>query len=163
VFDVQAFVFRHRPILGEMELLANEHKMYYRAKILLRFAYGHVQLMLYRPFLQFDSRHASVGDSTDERHLAFAAAGINVCRNIIHLGLEIRRQAVLIGPYWFITYTQFLAVLSLVWYVSRNPNKPGASELFSDARLGKDCISSLTQRSLAADRVTAALNVSCLS
>jgi hypothetical protein len=136
---------------------------YCSIKTLLRFAYGHVQLMLYRPFLQFYSRQASSDDTIDERHLAFATAGINVCRNIIHIGLEIRRQAVLIGPYWFITYTQFLAILSVVLYVLHNPDMPGASELFSDAQLGKDCISSLTQRSLAADRVTFALNVSSLS
>ncbi|KAH8888995.1 hypothetical protein GQ53DRAFT_723777 [Thozetella sp. PMI_491] len=129
-----------------------------RIKTLLRFAYGHVQLMLYRPFLQFYSRQASSDDTIDERHLAFATAGINVCRNIIHIGLEIRRQAVLIGPYWFITYTQFLAILSVVLYVLHNPDMPGVSELFSDAKLGKDCISSLTQRSLAADRVTFALD-----
>ncbi|KAI5458857.1 fungal-specific transcription factor domain-containing protein [Mariannaea sp. PMI_226] len=129
-----------------------------RVKTLLRFAYGHVQLMLYRPFLQLYSSQASDSEITDERHLALARTGINVCRNIIHIGVEIRRQAVLIGPYWFITYTQFFAVLSIVLYVLHNPDKSGASELISDAKLGRDCISGLTQKSLAADRVTAALN-----
>lgn len=129
-------------------------------RILLRFAYAHVQLMLYRPFLQSYSHQGSAPQTTDERHLAFATTGINVCRNIIHIGLEIRRQAVLIGPYWFITYTQFIAVLSVVLYVLDNPDKPGASELIADAKLGRDCISGLTQRSLAADKVAAALNVS---
>ncbi len=129
----------------------------------MRFAYGHVQLMLYRPFLQLYSGPASAPETTDERHLTLAKAGINVCRNIIHIGLEIQRQAVLIGPYWFTTYTQFFAVLSVVLYVLHNPERLGASELISDAKLGRDCISGLTQRSLAADRVTAALNVSWLS
>ena len=130
-------------------------------RVLLRFAYAHVQMMLYRPFLQYYSRRAGPpAEPADERYLALATAGINVCRNIIHIGLEIRKQAVLIGPYWFITYTQFFAVLSLLLYVVNNPNQPGAFDLFADAKLGKDCISSLTQRSLAADRVTVALNVS---
>ncbi|KAI1768515.1 fungal-specific transcription factor domain-containing protein [Hypoxylon sp. FL1150] len=129
-----------------------------RAKILLRFAYAHVQLMLYRPFLQYYSRQVSVAETADERYFALATAGINVCRNIIQIGLEIRKQAVLIGPYWFTTYTQFFAVLSLLLYVVNNPNHPRASELFADARLGKDCISGLTQRSLAADRVSIVLN-----
>lgn len=126
-------------------------------------------MMLYRPFLQYYSQRSSSSSSStaaaaaadeDERYPALATAGINVCRNIIHIGLELRKQAVLIGPYWFITYTQFFAVLSLLLYVVHNPDRPGAWELFADARLGKDCISSLTQRSLAADRVTVALNVS---
>ncbi|KAK8087602.1 transcriptional activator Mut3p [Apiospora hydei] len=147
-----------------------------RVKILLRFAYAHVQMMLYRPFLQYYSQARSPPATTtpstaerpqqqqqhaggDERYLALATAGINVCRNILHIGLEIRKQEpVLIGPYWFITYTQFFAVLSLLLYVVHNPGRPGSLDLFADARLGRDCISSLTQRSLAADRVTAALN-----
>lgn len=116
--------------------------------------------MLYRPFLQYYSRQVSAVETADERYFALATAGINVCRNIIHIGLEIRRQAVLIGPYWFTTYTQFFAVLSLLLYVVHNPNHPRALELFADAKLGKDCISGLTQRSLAADRVTIVLNVS---
>ncbi|KAK8054842.1 hypothetical protein PG993_000069 [Apiospora rasikravindrae] len=137
-----------------------------RVKILLRFAYAHVQMMLYRPFLQYYSQRRSPTQTKaekqyagDERYLALATAGINVCRNILHIGLEIQKQeAVLVGPYWFITYTQFFAVLSLLLYVVHNPNQPGSLDLFADARLGRDCISSLTQRSLAADRVTAALN-----
>ena len=115
--------------------------------------------MLYRPFLQYYSRRASADETADARYFAFAAAGISVCRNIIYIGLEIRRQGVLIGPYWFITNTQFFAILALVLYVLYNPDKPEASELFADAKLGKECISGLTQRSMAADRVTAALNV----
>lgn len=134
-----------------------------RVKILLRFTYAHVQMMLYRPFIQYYSRRLPSHEAVDERYFALASAGVNVCRNIIHIGLEIRRQAVLIGPYWFITYTQFFAVLSLLLFVLNNPKQPRVSELFADAKMGKDCISGLTQRSLAADRVTVALNVSSLS
>lgn len=115
--------------------------------------------MLYRPFLQYYSRRASANETANERCFALATAGINVCRNIIHLGLEIRRQAVLLGPFWFITNTQFFAILALVSYVLYNHDKPEAPKLFAEARLGKECISDLAQRSLAADRVTVALNV----
>ncbi|KAH8846601.1 hypothetical protein MCOR02_011725 [Pyricularia oryzae] len=129
-----------------------------RVRIQLRFAYAHIQLMLYRPFLQYYSRRASANETANERCFALATAGINVCRNIIHLGLEIRRQAVLLGPFWFITNTQFFAILALVSYVLYNHDKPEAPKLFAEARLGKECISDLAQRSLAADRVTVALN-----
>ncbi|ELQ32853.1 hypothetical protein OOU_Y34scaffold01021g4 [Pyricularia oryzae Y34] len=111
-----------------------------------------------RPFLQYYSRRASANETANERCFALATAGINVCRNIIHLGLEIRRQAVLLGPFWFITNTQFFAILALVSYVLYNHDKPEAPKLFAEARLGKECISDLAQRSLAADRVTVALN-----
>ncbi|KAB5547355.1 fungal-specific transcription factor domain-containing protein [Coniochaeta sp. 2T2.1] len=131
-----------------------------RVRALLRFAYAHVQMMLYRPFLHYSPRETgSGGEETDERSLACQTAGINVCRNIVHIGLEIRKQAVLIGPYWFIMYTQFLAVLSLVFYVLNNPDKPTCADIINEAELGKDAICGLSQRSLAADRVAAALQV----
>lgn len=120
--------------------------------------------MLYRPFLHYSPHETGSGDEvTDERSLACQIAGINVCRNIIHIGLEIKKQAVLIGPYWFIMYTQFLAVLSLVFYVLNNPDKPTCAETLHEAEVGKDAICGLSQRSLAADRVAAALQVRLFS
>jgi len=116
--------------------------------------------MLYRPFLHYVSPRIAAGKNIDERYYACAAAGISVSRNIVHIGMEIKKQAVLIGPYWFILYTQFFAILSLVFYALENPDKPGASEILNDALAGRDVIASLTQRSMAADRVTASLNVS---
>jgi hypothetical protein len=64
-----------------------------------------------------------------------------------------------LGPYWFILYTQFLAVLCLVSYVSNNPRKPESSEILADAVAGRELISGLSLRSLAADRLSVALNV----
>lgn len=128
-------------------------------RTLLRFAYAHVQMMLYRPFLHYVSPRLSAGKNIDERYYACAAAGISVSRNIVHIGMEIRKQGVLIGPYWFILYTEFFAILSLVFYSLENPDKPGSAEVLADATAGRDMIASLSQRSLAADRVAAALDV----
>jgi hypothetical protein len=77
----------------------------------------------------------------------------------VHIGIEIRKQAVLIGPYWFMLYTEFFAVLSLVFYAIENPEKPGSGDVLGDATAGRDMIALLAGRSLAADRVTNALNV----
>ncbi|KFA45646.1 hypothetical protein S40293_08909 [Stachybotrys chartarum IBT 40293] len=126
-----------------------------RVQILLRFAYAHVQMMLYRPFMQFFDHQAS---SQDQRHQSFATAGITVCRDIIHIGLEIRKQNVLIGSYWFLLHTQFLAVLCLVFYISRNPDSRESAGILSDAVLGKSSIAGMAQRSLAADRLSAVLD-----
>ena len=131
----------------------------HRVRTLLRFAYAHVQMMLYRPFLHYISPRTA-GKNIDDRYYACAAAGISVSRNIVHIGMEIQKQATLIGPYWFILYTQFFAILSLVLHVLHSPDHPESAELFADAKLGKASISSLTQRSLAADRFTIALDVS---
>jgi len=131
-----------------------------RVRTLLRFAYAHVQLMLYRPFLHYVSPRLTAGKKIDDRYYNCAAAGISVSRNIVHIGIEIQKQAVLIGPYWFILYTEFFAVLSLVFYVLENPEKSGSAEILADAHAGRDMIAALAERSLAADRITNALKVS---
>lgn len=115
--------------------------------------------MLYRPFLRF-SPHNDLADNIPNKvSYPYQDTGISVCRNIVQIGQEIRKQAVLLGPHWFILYTQFLAVLSLVACILENPDHPSSSEILGDAELGKDGICGLAQRSLPADRVSAALNV----
>ncbi|KAK3996062.1 putative transcriptional regulatory protein [Cladorrhinum sp. PSN332] len=129
-----------------------------RIRTLLRFAYAHVQMMLYRPFLHYVSARMTAGKQIDDRYYKCAAAGISVSRNIVHIGIEIQKQAVLIGPYWFILYSEFFAILSLIFYVLENPEKEGSADIFADAKAGREVIASLAQRSLAADRITSALN-----
>lgn len=129
-------------------------------RTLLRFAYAHVQMMLYRPFLHYISPRLAVGKKIDDRYYKCAAAGITISRNLVHIAMEIQKQAVLIGPYWFILYTEFFAIISLLFFVLENPDKPGSAEILADAKSGRECIAKLAQRSLAADRITSALNVS---
>lgn len=126
---------------------------------LLRFAYAHVQLVLYRPFLHYVSPRLSQGNRIDELSYACAAAAISVSRNIVHIGLEIRKQRVLSGPYWFMLYTEFFSVLSLVFYAIENPEKPGSAEVLADARAGRQMIADLAEKSLSAERVTHTLKV----
>lgn len=130
-----------------------------RVRHLLRFVYAHVQLVLYRPFLHYVSPRLGQGTKVDELSYACAAAAISVSRNIVHIGLEIRKQRVLSGPYWFMLYTEFFAVLSLVFYVIENPEKPGSAEVLADARAGRQMIADLADKSLSADKVTNALKV----
>lgn len=126
---------------------------------LLRFAYAHVQLVLYRPFLHYVSPRLSQNSRIDELSYACAAAAISVSRNIVHIGLEIRKQRVLSGPYWFMLYTEFFSVLSLVFYAIENPEKPGSAEVLADARAGRQMIADLAEKSLSAERVTNTLKV----
>ncbi|KAK4085570.1 transcriptional regulator family: Fungal Specific TF [Trichoderma aggressivum f. europaeum] len=130
-----------------------------RVRHLLRFAYAHVQLVLYRPFLHYVSPRLSQGNRVDELSYACAAAAISVSRNIVHIGLEIRKQRVLSGPYWFMLYTEFFSVLSLVFYAIENPEKPGSAEVLADARAGRQMIADLAEKSLSAERVTHTLKV----
>lgn len=129
-----------------------------RVRTLLRFAYAHVQMMLYRPFLHYISPRLSVGRTVDDRYYACAAAGISVSRNIMHIAMEIKNQALVVGPFWTMLYTQFFAILTLVFYVLENPDKPGSAEIFADAAGAREMIAKMGPRSFAADRITKSLN-----
>ncbi|KAJ8065686.1 hypothetical protein OCU04_006357 [Sclerotinia nivalis] len=128
-----------------------------RVQQLLRLAYAHVQMMLYRPFLHYVSGKSCAGKIIDERSYACAAAGVSVARNIIHITAEMKKQALLRGAYWFTMYTTFFSVISLVYYVLENPDKSGAAEILADANDGKDALIGLAQRSMAADRCSETL------
>lgn len=115
-------------------------------------------MMLYRPFLHYISPRLSAGRVVDERYYACAAAGISVSRNIIHIAMEIKNQALVVGPFWSMLYTEFFAILTLVFYVLENPEKQGSAEIFADAAAGREMIIKMAPRSLAADRINGSLN-----
>lgn len=123
-------------------------------------AYAHVQMMLYRPFLHYVSEKSCAGKSVDERSYACAAACVSVSRNIVHITTEMKRRGLLVGAYWFAMYTTFFAVLSLVFFVLENPDKIGSAEILADATAGRNAITGLARKSLAADRCSNALQVS---
>lgn len=114
--------------------------------------------MLYRPFLHYISPRLCGGRVVDDRDYACAAAGISVSRNIIHIAMEIKNQALVVGPFWSMLYTQFFAILTLVFYVLENPEKPGTAEIFADATAGREMIIKMAQRSFAADRIRKSLD-----
>ncbi|KAH6681977.1 fungal-specific transcription factor domain-containing protein [Halenospora varia] len=128
-----------------------------RVQQLLRLAYAHVQMMLYRPFLHYVSRKSCASKTLDDRSYACAAACVSVSRNIVHITTELKKRGLLLGAYWFTMYTTFFAILSLVFFVLENPDKPGAMEILADANGGKDALNGLAQKSQAADRCSIAL------
>lgn len=115
-------------------------------------------MVLYRPFLHYVSPKVAA-DKDVKRAYDCGAAGISVARNIIHLGIEMRSQVSLVGPYWFTLFTEFFAIITLIYYVLENQDKPEIKDYLADAVAGKDMISSLARRSMAADRISDALGV----
>jgi hypothetical protein len=122
-------------------------------------AYGHAQLLLYRPFLHYVSQ-SSKSKTADQRAYACASACISVSRNIIHITAEMKKRGLLTGAYWFSMYTTFFAIISILYYVLENPDSPTSHELFNDAMEGKEVLAHFAKSSMAADRCTATLNVS---
>ncbi|KAL9600576.1 MAG: hypothetical protein Q9219_003122 [cf. Caloplaca sp. 3 TL-2023] len=122
-----------------------------RVQQLLRIAYGHTQIMLYRPFLHYVSQSIQIRHA-DKRAYACAAACVSVSRNIIHITSEMKRRGLLTGAYWFTMYTTFFAVLALLFYVVENPHNAASHGILRDAHEGRDTLASLASRSMAADR-----------
>ncbi|KAH9887412.1 fungal-specific transcription factor domain-containing protein [Xylariomycetidae sp. FL2044] len=130
-----------------------------RVRNLLRFAFAHVQMVLYRPFLHYVSPRVSAGKEPNERAYACGAAGISVARNIVHLGSEMRKQVSLVGPYWFTLFSEFFAIIALVFFVLENQDKPGSAEMLADAIACREMIAELAKKSAVADRISSALDV----
>ncbi|KAF2716785.1 fungal transcriptional regulatory protein [Polychaeton citri CBS 116435] len=131
---------------------------YTRVQQLLRLAYAHTQVMLYRPFLHFVA--ADKGPNlVDQRAYACAASYVNVSRNIIHITTQMKQKGLLNGAFWFVMYTAFFSVLSLVYYAAENPDNSATEGVMKDAIEGKNVLTALSKRSLAADRCSATLDV----
>jgi hypothetical protein len=121
-------------------------------------AFGHAQLLLYRPFLHYASQ--SYKDKTvDQSAFICASACVSVSRNIIHIGTEMRWQGLLAESFWFSTYTIFFAVVSVVYLVLQDPTNPISFELLRDAMKGRKMLVCLAKRSMAADSCSSALMV----
>ncbi|KAL9612286.1 MAG: hypothetical protein Q9167_003109 [Letrouitia subvulpina] len=127
-----------------------------RVQHLLRMAYGHIQMLLYRPFLHYASRTIQA-KSPDSRSYACAAACVSVSRNVIHITTEMKKRGLLNGAYWFTMYTTFFAILSLVFYVLENPQNSNSQDILQEAYEGRDTLACLAPRSMAADRSTKTL------
>lgn len=130
---------------------------YHRVQQLLRLSYAHVQVMLYRPFLHFTANEKR-STLLDQRAYACAASHVNVSRNIIHITAHMKQSGLLNGAYWFIMYTTFFSILSLVYFAAENPENPTTQAVMKDAIQGRDVLASLATRSMAADRTSATLN-----
>jgi hypothetical protein len=126
---------------------------------MLRMAFGHAQLLLYRPFLHYVSQ-TSNEKPIDQRAFACASACVSISRNIIHISSEMRKKGVLAGAYWFSMYTTFFAIVSILYFVLENPTNPTSFELLRDAIEGKEVLAYFATRSMAADRCSIALKVS---
>lgn len=125
---------------------------------LLRMAYAHVRMILYRPFLSSISRFRSTG-APDHRAARYAAACVDISRNAIQCMRNIEQAANLNGPHWFTTYSIFFATMSLIFYAWERANHDDVLEILKDAEAGREVLSGLCHRSMAAARCNTALAV----
>ena len=129
-----------------------------RIRHLLRMAYAHCEMFLYRPFLHYVSQNLQT-KNIDKRSYACAAACVSVSRNIVHLTTEMKKQGLLVGSYWFYMYTTFFSIISLVFFVLENPRSQMSENILKDAYEGKHTLAGLAAKSHAADRCSKVLAV----
>lgn len=67
------------------------------------------------------------------------------------------------GAYWFVMYTTYFAILSLLYFVLENPESSTSKEILRDAVEGRDTLANLARRSMAADRCTSSLAVGLMT
>lgn len=90
----------------------------------------------------------------------YAAACVDVGRNVIHNTREMEKQNTIAGPYWFSIYTTFCATLSLIFYIWENADVQGTLQTLNDAEYGRDVLVKLAYKSMAAARHPETLAVS---
>ena len=125
-------------------------------------SYAYVQMMVYRPFLHYVTQ-ACRTCRTDKRMFGCAAACVTVAQNIVHITTDMKKRGLLVGAYWFVMYTTYFAILSLVYYVLENPESETSRNILKDAMEGRNTLANLAVRSMAADRCSSSLSVSTTS
>jgi hypothetical protein len=109
-------------------------------QLLLRLAYTHVQMVLYRPFIHHIAKRRTDPDF-DTRAFACASACINAALQVVWLIEALEVQGVLLGSRWLLLFTTFLAVVCLLMFVLSNMEDPLAGECLSVASRGFNIIS----------------------
>ncbi|OKO91666.1 Activator of stress genes 1 [Penicillium subrubescens] len=127
-----------------------------RAQHLLRLAFTHVQITLYKPFLHYISQ-SRVDDLTSNQCYAYAAACVDVGRNTIYNARQMEKQDILTGPYWFSIYTTFCATLALTFNVWENAEVENALGTIKDAEYGRHVLTRLAYQSTAAESLSETL------
>lgn len=121
-----------------------------------------MQITLYKPFLHYISC-SKTDTPTSNQCYAYAAACVDVSRNIIHNARQMEKHDILNGPNWFSLYTTFCATLSLVFYVWNNTEVQEALKTLKDAEYGRDVLAKLAYKSTAAANHSETLAVSFIS
>jgi hypothetical protein len=109
-------------------------------QLLLRLAYAHVQMVLYRPFIHHIAKRKTDADF-DNRAFACASACINAALQVVWLDEALEAQGILLGSRWLVLFTTFLAVVCLLMFVLSDMNDPMAEECLSVALRGFNIIS----------------------
>jgi hypothetical protein len=131
---------------------------YVKANRLLYLDYLHVQIMLYRPYINYvklaKENHAEPGFRNF--HYDNGIKCFQISKDIITLAQSMIDGKLLNGSYWFSIYTIFFSVACLVYYFLEIDNTD--EEVKKSIEIGKKILSASKQRSMGAERIYNLLN-----
>ena len=129
-----------------------------RVQLLLRIAFAHTQMILYRPFLHHVMNCPS-DQPANPKSYACASACVKAAKQVVRLLGDMNDHGLLSGAYWFTVFTTFLAIMSLIMYIINNPSDPQREHTLRLAESGRQILVDLSVRSLTADRCATFLKV----
>ncbi len=132
-----------------------------RVQLLLRLAYAHVQMILYRPFIHHIVRTKREG-LLELRSFACASACVKAAMQVVWLVDEMDSRGLLNGAYWFTVYMTFFAVMSLCMLILGNVEDPTVDDTMKAASRGRDILVQMALQSTNAERCLTVLEVSQL-
>ncbi|KAE8444750.1 hypothetical protein EG329_014310 [Mollisiaceae sp. DMI_Dod_QoI] len=145
--------FKNIPAPSQSESLQQETL---RTQLLLRLAYAHVQMVLYRPFILHVIR-TTPSDPPEMRSFACASACIKAAMQIVWLVEELETRGLLISAYWFTVYITFFAVMALCMFIISNPDDPTVDDALGAAEKGRRILTRLATNSVPAEKCVASL------
>lgn len=141
---------------------SNIPKKYYKQNRLLKLAYLHVQLALYRPFIHLILYKYTQRPLINKESIKCGMNCINVAIKIVELAVEMHAHQLLNGAYWFSIYPIFYLVACLVYYIHENSGpetNTNVQQITRFAEKGKNVLVDLKNSSMAAARTYQTLNV----
>jgi hypothetical protein len=97
-------------------------------------------------------------DPSDCRAYTAAIAGLNASWSIIRIAGELN-DGLLNGGHWFVMYSMFFAVYSLLYYTLESSFDDKTPAIFEAAERGRQILDSLRDYSLVAERCSVILKV----
>lgn len=139
---------------------------FYKPNRLLKLAYLHVQLALYRPFIHLISYKYIQAPNINQDSIKYGMNCINIAIKIVELATEMHEHQLLNGGYWFSIYPIFYSVACLVYYIHENSDTDDTNTMSANvwqitkyAEKGKDVLIDLKGNSMAAARTYSTLNI----
>ncbi|KAK4989692.1 Gypsy retrotransposon integrase-like protein 1 [Elasticomyces elasticus] len=129
-----------------------------RSQLLLRLAYAHVQMVLYRPFLHHVMKSSEPGRIFHYKAYACGSACVKAAMQVVWLAQTLDSHGALNEAYWFTIYILSFAATSLMFFVLSSDGDPTIRETAEAAENAKGLLRRLARYNRSAQRCYESLN-----